>query len=162
MRLREFETLDRVEDGLSVSRQRAVLAAGAVPASEAGARELGAAYWRAVSRSTFGLVRPRWDGRGGELRLLRLVPLLRFGPPDLHAGGDSVSFRCAIRGGLLAARDGGVVALEQRRLPDGVELLAVVEGYRPRLPQLVHRRVQRPFHVVVSRRWLRDLAGVAA
>jgi hypothetical protein len=154
-----WESVDELDaDGRSLSRQRARLRAAPVAATVEGAAALGTAYWQAVRRSTLGAVQPRWSARGGELRLLGLLPLLRFGPAELRAGPAAVSFRCEIRGGLLAAGAGGHVRLEQREREDCVELVATVDEYRPRLAGLLHRRVQRPFHLAVSRRWLCALA----
>jgi hypothetical protein len=154
-----WESVDELDtEGRSLSRQRARLRAAPVAATEEGAAVLGTAYWRAVRRSTFGAVRPHWTPHAGELRLLGLLPLLRFGPAELRAEPGSVSFRCEIRGGLLAAGAGGHVRLEQREREGGAELVATVDEYRPRLAGLLHRRVQRPFHLAVSRRWLRSLA----
>lgn len=153
-----FETLDRLENGVSLSRQRALLPREPVERSEAGARRLGATYWLAVQRSTLGAVRARWGPAGGSLRLFGLLPLFRFGPEEARADAGAVTYRCAILGGILAARAGGHVLLEQRAQGEGAEIVATVSGYRPRTPSRLHCAVQRPFHLAVSRRWLRSLA----
>jgi hypothetical protein len=137
------------------SRQRVLVPAPVVEATDAGARRLGLVYWRAVHELTRGAVRGRWGERGGALHLLG-IPLLRFDPPLL---GHDVAVECRyeIGGGLLALRPGGAVALAQRPVAGGHELSVTVEGYSPRLGAL-YTRAQRPFHVAVSRRYFELLA----
>lgn len=97
-------------------------------------------------RRLAGLV--RFDGRA-----LRLGPwaLLSFGEPVPEPGG----WRRPITGGLLAAGAGGSVIVEWRQ----GALSGRVEGYRPRLPALLYRLTQLPFHHAVTRMALLDLRG---
>jgi hypothetical protein len=106
------------------------------------------AYFADVCRVTLGLVRgQRWR--------------LKLGPLTLLAFGDPVFDRSAwtwsIAGGLLARRPGGSLTYGWR---DG-ELVAVVDGYRPRLPALGYRMAQAPVHRLVMRRFLLRLRGRA-
>jgi hypothetical protein len=158
-----WETCERVlESGAFDSRQRVLVAAPAVEASEAGARTLGITYWQAVDRFTRGGVRASWTGEGGGLKLLGGVPLLTFGSPQLAFDGGLVSCRYEIRGGLLALRAGGSVTLAQRPEGDQHELSVTVEEYLPRLAAragapawtgMLYAKVQTPFHAAVSRRY---------
>jgi hypothetical protein len=150
------------ESGAFESVQRAVVAEPAVEESEAGARWLGVAYWRAVSDLTRGSVRATWSEQGGRLRLLGGPALLRFGLPELDHADGVVSCRYAIAGGLLALRAGGAVTLQQRRRGDENELSVFVEGYLPRLAPpagwpswagVLYARGQQPFHAAVSRHY---------
>jgi hypothetical protein len=162
-----WETLERVtESGANESRQSVRADRAVVDASEAGARWLGVRYWQAVQATTRGAVRAHWQDEGGRLTLLGGATLLRFGPPALAVEAGVVSCRYAIRGGLLAVRPGGSVALEQRPAEEGVELVVSVEEYLPRLAArvgaprwtgLLYARAQSPFHVGVSRRYFESL-----
>jgi hypothetical protein len=164
--LRGWESDERVLDsGGFASRQRVLVDAPAVEATEAGARRLGATYWRAVERVTGGAVRARWGGEGGRLRLLGALTLLAFGSPELAVGEGRVGCRYPIRGGLLALRPGGSVTLSQRAAGSAYELSVSVEEYVPRLAArmgaprwtgALYARAQSPFHVAVSRRWFRS------
>jgi hypothetical protein len=146
-----WETTDR-PDG---SRQSVLVERAVVESSDAGARRLGIVYWGAVHDLTRGVVRARWSGGGGTLRLLG-IPLLRFGPP-LLVHDEAVECRYEIGGGVLALRPGGSVTLAQRPVDGGQELSVTVAGYSPRLGAL-YTRAQRPFHVAVSRRYFELLA----
>jgi hypothetical protein len=158
-----WETSERVlESGAFESRQRVLVPAPAVEASEAGARTLGVTYWQAVDRFTRGVVRASWTGGGGRLRLLGGATLLTFGPPELAFDDELVSCRHAIRGGLLALRAGGHVTLAQRSEDGGYELSVTVEGYLPRLAAatgaprwtgILYAKGQSPFHAAVSGRY---------
>jgi hypothetical protein len=158
-----WETSERVlESGGFESRQRVLVAAPAVEASEAGARTLGVSYWQAVDRFTRGGIRASWTGEGGKLKLFGGVALLTFGPPELSFDEGFVSCRYAIQGGLLALRAGGSVTLAQKREGHQEELSVTVEGYLPRLAAragappwtgMLYAKGQSPFHVAVSRRY---------
>jgi hypothetical protein len=104
------------------------------------------AYFSGVRRLTFGLVR-------GEPWRLRLGPLtvLAFGEPTF----DGAAWTWPITGGALARRPGGVLRYGWR---DG-ELVAVVDGYLPRLPAPIHATAQTLAHGLVTRRFLLDLRG---
>ena len=82
--------------------------------------------------------------------------LLALGPAEVEAGGERVSWRGPIRGGLLARRPGGALALEQSGA-GRPQLSVAVSGFVPRLGVL-YGPLQHPFHVAVSRRWLRRLS----
>jgi hypothetical protein len=158
-----WETSERVrESGAFESRQRVLVAAPAVEASEAGARTLGITYWQAVDRFTRGGVRSSWSGEGGKLKLLGGATLLTFGPAELSFDRRLVSCRYAIQGGLLALQAGGSVTLAQRPDGDRQELSVTVEGYLPRLAAragappwtgMLYAKGQSPFHAAVSRRY---------
>jgi hypothetical protein len=158
-----WETSERVlESGGFESRQRILVAAPVVEASEAGARTLGVTYWQAVDRFTRGSVHASWTGGGGRLKVLGGPTLLTFGPPELSFDGGHVSCRHSIQGGLLALRAGGSVELEQRADGDRHELSVTVEGYLPRLAAragapawtgMLYAKGQSPFHAAVSRRY---------
>jgi len=111
-----------LDSGGFESRQRVLLSEPAVEPSGIGARRLGATYWQAVAAVTRGGVRAAWGDRGGRLRFLGGVTLLRFGPPELRHTGGVVSCRYSIEGGLLALRAGGSVTLAQHRDGDEHEL----------------------------------------
>jgi hypothetical protein len=158
-----WKTSERLlESGGFESRQRVLVAEPVVEASEAGARTLGLAYWRAVDSFTRGVVRARWTGDGGKLKLLGGATLLTFGPAELSFDGGLVSCRYAIEGGLLALRAGGSVILAQQPEGDQQELSVTVEGYLPRLAAragapawtgMLYAKGQSPFHAAVSRRY---------
>jgi hypothetical protein len=147
--------------GAPYAEQRVEAASPPVPASEAGARRLGAAYWEEVSRFSRGLLRKRDRGSGPELRLVGLVPLLRFGSPETVVAGDGVECRYPITGGLLAAGPGGFLVLSQRGTGPAEVSIAVEEfhsrlavdgriGFRRRLFDVL----QSPLHEGIGRRYL--------
>jgi hypothetical protein len=166
--LRGWEATERVLDsGGFESRQRVFLPQPAVEPSGIGARRLGSTYWQAVAAVTRGGVRAAWGDRGGRLRLLGGVTLLRFGSAQLHHSDGVVSCGYPIEGGLLALRPGGSVTLAQRRDGDEHELSVTVEQYVPRLAAraraprwtgALYAKGQSPFHVAVSRRYFELLA----
>jgi hypothetical protein len=149
-----WESIDR-PDG---SRQRVLVESAVVEPTDAGALRLGIVYWGAVHDRTRGIVRARWSDAGGALCLFG-IPLLRFGPPGV-ARGEALECRYDIGGGILAQRAGGSVALAQRSVDGGHELSVTVHGFSPRLGAF-YTRVQRPFHVAVSRRYFELLAREA-
>jgi hypothetical protein len=169
--LHDWETTERVLDsGAFESRQRVLASSPVVESSESGARWLGVAYWHAVGRSTRGGVCARWTESGGRLTLLGTATLLSFGLPELAFSGEIVSCRYAIRGGLLALRDGGSVTLAQRLVGDEIELSVTVEEYVPRLAAragspwwtgVLYAKGQSPFHAAVSRRYFDLLTSEA-
>ena len=92
--------------------QRAVVTGPAADRSPKGAAALAAAYWRAVAKTTAGLVCRRESDTGSELRLGRRGPvLLRFGPPQYEVTATGVSAAYPITGGLLARRPSGSLTL---------------------------------------------------
>lgn len=144
------------------SEERIALARPVVDGSEAGARHLGDRYWDELARSTRGLVRARRRADGVDVRLGRLVTLLRFGPPETTSTDEETASRYPITGGVLAARPGGTLAIVQRSTPS-LELAVAVHGYAARLgPEgpgrrlrgTLYARFQLRAHRVVSRRFL--------
>jgi hypothetical protein len=163
VKTRDWETTERVLDsGAYESRQRVLVDAPAVEASEAGARALGIAYWRTVGQFTRGGIRASWTGSGGRLKLMGVLGLLTFGPAELEAGEGLVSCRHAVSGGLLTLRAGGSVTLAQRAVAGGHELSVTVEEYLPRLGGILYAKGQSPFHEAVSRRYFRLLTREAS
>jgi hypothetical protein len=158
----------RRDDGATESTQRAVVTSPPADRSAEGAAALGAAYWRAVARTTGGLV-GRYESRSGsELRLGRRGPvLLRFGPPryDVSATGASAAY--PITGGLLARRPSGSLTLSMEDRGRDVELRSAIAGYYPTLAARpgapawtgeVYNQVQARVHARVSRSYFRHLA----
>lgn len=147
--------------GAPYAEQRISTTLPPVPATDAGARRLGSAYWEEVRRFSRGLVRERDRGRGPELRLAGLLPLLRFGAPVTLVRGDEVECRYPITGGLLATGPGGFLVLSQRG-SGPTEVSIAVEAFRPRLAVEgrvgVRRRLfdalQAPLHEGIGRRFL--------
>jgi hypothetical protein len=135
--------------------------------SDDGARRLGFLYWRAVERSTLGLVRACERGGSVELRLLGGPCLLRFAAPELRVESHTVACVYPIAGGLLARRPAGAIAFAQRGESD-VELASEITGFFPRLAATpgrpswtgaLYAHVQSRLHVAVSRRYFLLLAG---
>jgi hypothetical protein len=145
----------RREDGAIDSDERVSVSRAAVPATPDGARLLGERYWLTVRRASLGLVRLRATRDGSVLRLAG-VPLLRLAPAQLAADANGVRCSFPIRGGLLARRAGGALVLSQS---NGGELRAALSGFVPRLRTRPYDRIQRRFHVAISRRFFRDLIG---
>jgi hypothetical protein len=160
----------RRDDGATESTQRAVVTGPAVDRSADGAAALGAAYWRAVARTTGGLVSRREIDAGSELRLGRGGPvLLRFGPPSYDVNATGVSAAFPITGGLLARRPSGSLTLSmEARARDGeVELRSAIAGYYPALAARpgapawtgeIYNQVQARMHARVSRSYFVHLA----
>lgn len=154
---------EAIDDAGAVeSVQRIALPRPVVPATDAGARELGRRYWADVQRSMRGLVRVRHHAGGTDVLLGGRLALLRFGPPRLTIEAARVACSYDIVGGALAARSAGTLAVEQRGGP-APELVLAVSGYHPRLAGLwrpVYRRLQAPLHRAICRRFLgRATAG---
>ncbi|MDW8338391.1 MAG: hypothetical protein RMM28_04540 [Thermoleophilia bacterium] len=141
--------------------QRVSVAVPPVPGDEGGARRLAAAYWQEVASFSRGLVRVRDRGCGPELRLIGLLPLLRFGVPTTSVTDDVVECRCPIRGGLLAAAPGGFLVLSQRGAGPA-EVSIAVEDFTARLAVGGSRGLRRrlfdllqvPLHERIGRRYL--------
>jgi len=166
-----WETRQRqTNDGAVESEQRADLRAPVVEFSEAGAEQLGYAYWREVERTTRRLVRARERRGSVELRLLGRGPaLLRFGAPTIEATSTLACCRYPIRGGLLAQRSEGEILFEQADGPSPV-LRSAIRGFFPRLAArqgrpdwtgALYNRVQSRIHVAVSRRYFARLIAEA-
>ena len=153
------------EAGAVESRQWITLPRDLVTPDDGGARELGRRYLAEVAGFSHGLVRPRLRADGVALVLVGVVPLLRFGPPEVGHENGTVECRYPIRGGLLVARPGGSLVVAQH---PGVELELHVAGYFPRLggrarPRSLRRALytalQARAHRAVGRRFLERAAG---
>jgi hypothetical protein len=160
----EWSTREReTEDGAVESHQWAALPRGLVTPDERGARALGARYLGEVTRFSRGLVRARRSRDGIALVLAGLVPLLRFGPPELAFGHGSAECRYPIRAGLLVARPGGSLLVAQR---PGGRLELHVAGYFPRLGggrplsvrRVLYAGLQARAHRAVGRRFFEHAA----
>ena len=117
-------------DGAIEVEQRASLPGRVVEHSQAGARRLGAVYWREVRALTLGLVRCQDYGDGVELRALG-VALFAFERAETHVTDNEVCCAFAIPGGLLARRPGGSLTLAQEAA--GPVIRSTITGYSPRL-----------------------------
>jgi hypothetical protein len=152
--VRTHERIDEL--GAVESVQRIALPRPLVPATDRGARELGRRYWADVQRSTWGIVRVGAQAGGIDVRLAGVVALLRFGPARPRVRPEGVACSYDIVGGLLAARGGGALTVEQQRVPEQSLVLAV-RGYHPRLSgrwRLVYEWLQAPLHRAIGRRFL--------
>jgi hypothetical protein len=153
----------RGDNGVVYSDERVRAKHAVVAPTPEGALLLGHRYWSEVGRASRGSLRVREAARGVELRLLAFGPtLLRFGLPEVDVGANGVSCRYPIRGGLLARRPGGAIALSQSRA-DEPELRATVTAFVPRLAlPLLYDRLQHRLHVRISRRYFRRLIAGGA
>jgi hypothetical protein len=143
------------------SVQRVELPAPVVERSAAGAKRLGALYWRELERATLGLVRAR-PTAAPQLRLLGLGPvLLRFGRPELRVSESSVSCLYPIRGGLLARMPAGSISFTQTG-SHAVTVRSSISGFFPRLAGRPHRsrwnsllyaQIQHRLHVALGKRY---------
>jgi hypothetical protein len=104
------------------------------------------AFFEVIPALTLKLVQAR-DRR----LLLGPITLLRFGEPFQSDG----AWCWEIRGGLLARRPGGYLAIGWA---DG-QLFSAVEGYLPLLPRDVWHWTQLPFHRWITRQFLLELRG---
>jgi hypothetical protein len=148
---------ERALDGAIDSDERVRAARPVVERSEDGARRLGDRYWLAVTRASCGLVSRQDTPLGVDLILLRRGPrLLQFGHPEATSDSSHVCCRYTIRGGLLARRPGGELALSQSG-GDAPELRAAIRGFVPRWGGPLYEHVQRRLHVAISRRYFTQL-----
>jgi hypothetical protein len=154
--------------GVVESRQSIALQRLLVSPDARGAAELGRRYLAEIGPFTHGLVTTRRVSGGTALVLGRAVPLLRFGSAATEVDDGAVACRFAITGGLLAARAGGSLTIEQRSAPRELELAVV--GYVPRLGtsrrrwslrRLLYTSVQARAHRAISRRFLEGAAEEA-
>jgi hypothetical protein len=148
------------------AQQAIVLRGPAVEETERGALALAAPYWGEIRRVTAGLVAPRIDDGGVELRLVRAITLFRFGPARTTARPGWIECRFAILGGLLAKEERGWLTFTQRTT-EPPRLEVVVEDYVPRLSsqrerrslrRFVYREVQERAHRAIGRRYLERMA----
>jgi hypothetical protein len=154
--------------GAVESRQWIALERLLVSADARGAEELGHRYLAEIGPFTHGLVTARPMPGGTALVLGRALPLLRFGAAATEVDDGAVACRFSITGGLLAARAGGSLTIEQRAAPRQLELAVV--GYVPRLRtgrrrwslrRLLYTGFQARAHRALSRRFLEGAAEEA-
>jgi hypothetical protein len=143
----------RASDRSVVTAQQVTTPRPVVPFSEAGARELGHAYWESVARVSLGFVRCRERADRVELRLLGLgPPLLLFGGAELIFEDEHVSCSYRIRGGLLAHGETGTLRMSQDGRENG-RLRVAVEGFFARLGGGRLYGLQHRLHLAISRRY---------
>jgi hypothetical protein len=161
-------TTEALAAGAVESRQWIALERLLVSSDAAGAVELGRRYLAEIGPFTHGLVTARPASGETALVLGGAVPLLRFGPATPDVRESTVACRFRITGGLLAARAGGSLTIEQRSAPRQLELAVV--GYVPRLGtsrrrrslrRLLYTSVQARAHRAISRRFLERAADEA-
>jgi hypothetical protein len=107
------------------------------------------AYWGAIRDLYFGLIRRR-----GNSVVIGPVELLKFGKPVI--GRDAVEW--PIEGGLLVGAPGGTWRIET----SGGQVVASVEGYRPRLPRPVYAVSHLQVHLLFTRLLLLRVRGGGA
>ena len=151
---------------MTSTRERIALERPVVDPSEHGARVLADAYWQEIRRLTLGAVRVRAEPGGLGLVLAGIVPLFRFGDPEIVAAPDRIECRFPITGGVLARRSGGSLSIAQHTSP--AELVVTVEDYAPRLDSgqerggvrtFAYRHLQQRAHAAIGRRYLDRMAG---
>jgi len=120
-------------------------------------RELERAYFAWVPRISAGMVRPRWVGDDGPLRL-EVQPLgwpLAIGLSPAEETPSRLLRR--IEGGMLA-HPGGYLAFSQARQDERVQLTVALVDFRPRLPRWIYLPTQRRLHVRSTYAFLREVA----
>jgi hypothetical protein len=153
-RLPEGLAVQRVRNGTVDSEQWALSPEPVVAPTLEGARRLGHEYWRAVTRSTLGLVRVRESRDGVELRIVGLGPaLLALEPANVGVEDDRVACTFRIVGGVLSRRSGGTLTLAQVGL-ETAELRVAVNGFHLRLGGLLFFPLEQLLHASVTRRYL--------
>jgi hypothetical protein len=132
---------------------------------------LGATYWRFLTRATLGIVRViyREDERSVVL-LSKPLTLLRFDPPEYAMESNRGSLTWAIRDGLLVSRAGrgsGFLSVRVSRdsgvsdpakLDIDVEVANFYPAIASRLGAPVYEATQSFVHVLVTHAFLRSLA----
>lgn len=138
-----------------------------VEATEQGAGQLGALYWREVERFMRGLVATSVNADGSVQ--LRLRPgglvLLAFGPPRWSVADEGVRCAYPIVNGFLVRRAGGTISFSQEAGPP-FALASAITGFFPRFAArpgrpgwtgALYEQVQRCLHQAVSKRYFRAL-----
>jgi FAD binding domain of DNA photolyase len=158
-----FETLERRNSDRSlVSEQRVRVSDPVVPFTEEGARTLGRQYWQEVARASRGLVRCRETTDRVELKFLGRGPaLLHFGGAQVAIADDVVSCSYRITGGLLSLDEAGTLVISQAG-GSQPEIRVVVGAFFARLGSGALYGLQRRAHLVVSRRYFRQLLAGAS
>ncbi|WP_249009175.1 hypothetical protein [Conexibacter sp. DBS9H8] len=146
---------------------------------------LGATYWRFLTRVTLGIVQVLYspDDRRVALFGIRALTLLRFDPPTFVVSSRRARIGWQIKDGLLVARRGrgeGGLALEVTREPAGsgpdgpepeadardpeltieVEVTNFYPSIASSLGDLVYQSTQAFVHVLVTNAFLRSLASL--
>jgi hypothetical protein len=134
---------------------------------------LAAAYWRHITRATFGLVRVFYGPASRTVGLLSpRLELLRFHAPEYETGQGFGSVGWLIERGLLVSREGrgtGFLRIYVWRLDDGGTLRIRLEvrnfypwlrgsGRFARLGAWLYAQTQLRIHVAVCNSFLRSLA----
>ena len=138
-----------------------------VEATEQGAGELGALYWREVERFMRGLIAPKVNADGSVQLRLRSggLVLLAFGPPQRTVADEGARCTYPIVNGFLARRPGGTISFSQEAGPP-LALASAITGFFPRLAAppgrpgwtgALYEQVQRRLHQAVSKRYFRAL-----
>lgn len=161
----------RLKSGAVESEQCVWVERPVVEMSAAGARRLGAVYWREVHHATRGLVRVGAPRGGVELRVAGRGPaLLRFGPADVSVEPGAVVCTFPIVGGALSRTPSGTITFAQRQLDDRVLLVSAIAGFHPTLAGRpgapawtgeLYKRVQARIHVAISGNYFRRLIAEA-
>jgi hypothetical protein len=139
----------------------------------AGLENLARTYWRFLTRVTGGLIRIFYGENERSVTLLgRPLTLLRFDAPEYVLERDHGNVRWRIRDGLLVARAGrgcGFLALDVRRLGEAAGRVTLrieveVANFYPAIAEEfsmpVYEATQSAIHVLVTRAFLRSLAGL--
>jgi hypothetical protein len=132
---------------------------------------LGATYWRFLTRATLGIVRVRYGHDERSVVLLsKPLTLLRFDPPEYVMESNRGSLSWAIRDGLLVSRAGrgsGFLSVRVSRdsgisdpakLDIDVEVANFYPAIASRLGTPVYGATQSFVHVLVTHAFLRSLA----
>jgi hypothetical protein len=162
-----WSTSEQRADGAVASEQRMPTPGPVVEATERGAAQLGAVYWREVERFMRGLVQALVSPNGSvELRLRPGgVLLLSFAPPELGAANGIVRCTYPISGGLLTRSASGTISFSQETGPPPA-LASAISGVFPRLAAAPGRpswtgafyeQVQRRLHLALSKRYFEAL-----
>ncbi len=100
---------------------------------------------------------PRLHDDRGTLSIAG-VALIRLGEPRIGAGDAGIELRRDIGPGLLVRSPGGEVRFECREENGELAISAILDGYAPRLPRLLYRLFQEPYHRRLVRRSVADVA----
>ena len=153
---------ERRNDGAIDSEQRTAAPEPVVEASEQGAGELGALYWREVERFMRGLVATNVNADGSvQLRLRRPGHSSPRRP-----SGRSRTMACAVRTHRqrLSCTAGGTISFSQETPP--LALASAITGFFPRLAAppgrpgwtgALYEQVQRRLHQAISKRYFHAL-----
>ena len=135
---------------------------------------LGATYWRFLTKVTLGMIRVIYGEHSRSVVLMtKPLTLLRFEPPEYTLEPDHGKILWRIRDGLLVARDGrgsGYLALDVRRETSSAQsngqaklrIEVEVANFYPAIAvgfsMPVYEATQSSIHVLVTQAFLRSLA----